>query len=246
MGYHEILASMIKKSGLPLRKIADNCKEFHVYIDQSYISKLQRGRQAPASEEVNIALAKVCDSDPGDLLFSAYMEKAPEMIKRFLEALIEYFRDMAIFVYTLKNPQFAPLFKEQIKSLSNYQIIKDFLVEDMPVLRKSNRQMRRLVKDEKFQKYLDHTLPGLLMNDASMEPVIHEGAVLSLDLPENNPSSGDIVCTMFKNERYVIRRYISIDDKIILVADNSKYEPISVDKDNVMFFAKVISMTIPL
>ena len=84
MSYSNFLSKTIKESGYSLRDIATLCeKQCNVKITASYLSKLQKeGNKNPASEPVNIAIAKVCKINPDDLLFEADMERAPESVKR--------------------------------------------------------------------------------------------------------------------------------------------------------------------
>ena len=63
---------------------------YGVSINPSYISKLRTGKQPPASDDVNIAIAKACgfEKQIEDFLFEAYLEKSPEYIKIYYLKLL--------------------------------------------------------------------------------------------------------------------------------------------------------------
>ncbi len=66
---------------------------------------------------------------------------------------------------------------------------------------------------------------GINMPDASMEPLIPEGAALHVQSVEYI-NSGSIVVAVDAEDNFVIRRYVKLKDSFILTADNSKFEPI--------------------
>lgn len=71
----------IEASGMSSQKIVDKMRMLGVNLDRSYISMLKNGRtKNPASDEVNIALAKVLGIDPSILRIAAVKEKiSPEL-----------------------------------------------------------------------------------------------------------------------------------------------------------------------
>jgi len=89
MNYSELLSNYIESSGLSIGEIARRMNdEKGVKIDRSYISMLKNGKtKNPASEEVNQALAEVTGGDPEKLILAAYLEKAPDSVKNFLEGV---------------------------------------------------------------------------------------------------------------------------------------------------------------
>lgn len=84
MKYAELLSSYINKSGLSLGEISLRLKSRGISADRSYISKLRNGVKPPASEELNVALAKVLGQGSDDLIIAAYIEKAPPLVKNIL------------------------------------------------------------------------------------------------------------------------------------------------------------------
>lgn len=81
MNYTELLRYYIETSGISLQKIVDKMKSQGVNLDRSYVSMLKNGKtKNPASDQVNIALAKVFGIDPSILRIAAVKEKiSPEL-----------------------------------------------------------------------------------------------------------------------------------------------------------------------
>jgi len=88
MKYQETLKAAINKSGKTLSRISKECFLYGVDISPSYISKLQNGDQAPATDGINLALARVLGLDEEDFVLLAYREKIPPEILKKLAAAI--------------------------------------------------------------------------------------------------------------------------------------------------------------
>jgi transcriptional regulator with XRE-family HTH domain len=77
--YSDILSEAIEKSGLKLYKI---CEKVGDIVGNSpsihYISRLQNGKNPPAGDELNQALATVLEIDPIEFKAAAYLEKIPD------------------------------------------------------------------------------------------------------------------------------------------------------------------------
>lgn len=82
--YADLLSFHIKRSGLTLREIAQQCRERGCPIDPSYISKLQTGRLPPPSEGISQILAQVLEASVEELTYWGYVEKAPKVIRQRL------------------------------------------------------------------------------------------------------------------------------------------------------------------
>ncbi|MCC3381952.1 S24 family peptidase [Paenibacillus farraposensis] len=66
--------------------IAKMINEKGVKIERSYISMLKNNKtKNPASEEINIAIAEVTGGDKEQLLMAAYLDRAPEKIKKVFD-----------------------------------------------------------------------------------------------------------------------------------------------------------------
>lgn len=242
MGYYETLIEMIEKSGLTLQEIADKCgTDYGVKINRSYISKLQTRKQAPASDEVNVALAKVCGGDVERFRYEGYIEKAPRYIKEFIESLTSTLKKMAIF--NLKSLISGDDLDRVIAGLNNTPDIElvakiNKAFEDTPNMEADYYRVTKNGNDLKVSPLL-----GARMNDDSMEPRIPKGAVLNLVNPDNL-KNGDIVLVRISNKLFLVRRYIVLSEGIILVSDNPSYEPIELKNINAEIIAKVKSITI--
>jgi transcriptional regulator with XRE-family HTH domain len=79
LDYAELLSKAINESGLKLNKITELIEDIiGSKPTKEYLSRLQNGRIAPASDRMNEALAKVLSVDPLELKAAAYREKIPE------------------------------------------------------------------------------------------------------------------------------------------------------------------------
>lgn len=62
-----------------------------------------------------------------------------------------------------------------------------------------------------------------------MSPLVPDGTHLQLNDP-SNVSNGDIVVTLVAKDKYIIRRYVPVDNKVILIAENTSFEPLTFSK----------------
>lgn len=84
--YAEILSDAISYSGLKLEKIADLVGEITgTRPSREYISRLQNGKNKPASDQLNDALAQILKIDPIELKAAAYREKIPPEVLKILQ-----------------------------------------------------------------------------------------------------------------------------------------------------------------
>lgn len=83
MRYSELLSKYIEQSGMTMADIAKKINDMGVKIERSYISMLKNNKtKNPASEEINIAIAEVTGGDKEQLLMAAYLDKAPEKVRK--------------------------------------------------------------------------------------------------------------------------------------------------------------------
>jgi transcriptional regulator with XRE-family HTH domain len=68
-----------------LEEVSSELEKLGLSASKQYLSRLQNGKNPPASEELNRALAKVTGGDADQLIWDGYIEKAPEEIKPILE-----------------------------------------------------------------------------------------------------------------------------------------------------------------
>lgn len=89
INYPQLLDEYVSKSGLSLNEIVKKMAEKGVKIDRSYISMLKNnGTKNPASEEINRALAEATGGDPDTLVLAAYLDRAPDVVKKAMRGPI--------------------------------------------------------------------------------------------------------------------------------------------------------------
>lgn len=227
MGYKELLSNMISNSNLKLKEIADKCEEIGVKINPSYISRLQTGNQAPASDEVNTAIATVCGGDVELLRFEASVEKSPDIVKTFVNEVTSYFRETTKQLFSAKLPEAVlPIVLEQIDSMSKLDIVNNFLKMD---------------KADGLENKAEINM-GPRIEDDSMEPLIPQGAIINIDR-EVEIKTGDYVVAEINEVGVMIRRIVIGDDEIVFLPENTIYECLQIEKDNVKLLGKVTGYT---
>ncbi|GLX68317.1 XRE family transcriptional regulator [Paenibacillus glycanilyticus] len=228
MGYHEMLIEMVENSKLTLKEIADKCGSFGVKINPSYISKLQTTKQAVASDEVNIAIARVCNGDIEQFRYEAYLAKAPDLIKDFIIKIISMYKQTTLISMQAQNvpEEYMQQYLEQLNNMHDLDFIKDFEGLELNEGLEENLTLIHKIEDD------------------SMEPRIPKGSICNVD-PNGMINSGDMVVAMYANE-VVIRRYILFNDMVVLLSENNKYPPIQANVNEIKVLAKIASLTIPL
>ncbi|MCM3145084.1 LexA family transcriptional regulator [Brevibacillus sp. MER 51] len=242
MGYYETLIEMIGKSGLTLQEIADKCESIYgVKINRSYISKLQTKKQAPASDEVNVAIAKVCGGDVERFRYEGYIEKAPPFIKDFIGDLTSTLKRQVISnLETLITGEDLERVTTGLNNTPDIELVNKIsaALDKVPNM---DADYYNVSKHEQELKLTP--LFGAKMNDDSMEPRIPIGSVLNLVNPDEL-KNGDIVLIRESNTSFLVRRYIKISSGVIFLSDNPSFEPIELHDSNFEIIAKVKSVTI--
>lgn len=255
MSYSNFLANTIKNSGYSLRDIASLCeKKCNVKITAAYLSKLQKeGNQNPASEKVNVAIAKVCKINPEDLLFEADLERAPESVKQVVETMVSFIKSMFIGIepsITTKNEEERLEIQNKLDEYINMgtrQFIQMILQEDSNIDFSNPFSQDILLSDEEQNTIQDIFLKfsiGVKMLDNSMFPTIKEGAKLEL-VKLDTYNTGDIVSVEVEGKN-LIRTYIDSGKNVTLLPINTDFEPITISKSKINISGKVKSYTIEL
>ena len=248
MRYHEMLSKMILHSGMTLREISNKCKERGVKVDPSYISKLQSGNFNPASDEVNKAIAEVCSHSPDELLYAAYLEKAPPMIQDFIIQLLDFFRNTAQSLTEHVPTRTSQVIEQEFINLSDQDLVRRILSQKEILDFLSRLVANRDSNLEDFKEsYLDEiskTLLGITMSDNSMEPLIPEGA--RIHLRQEPFVSGNIYALTVPDGRFLIRRCVFQEGKAILIAEHKTIPPETYLTSDLLFSGRVVSMAVSL
>lgn len=255
MSYANFLSNTIKNSGYSLRSIASLCeKKYNVKITASYLSKLQQKKNKnPASERVNIAIAKVCGINPDDLIFEADLERAPENVKNIVELMVNYIKSLYInFIPSInfKDTEKQEIFESEMNKYINMGT-REFITE---MLNQENLDIEDpleqsiLIPQEDSDLMQDIFMKftiGITMLDNSMFPIIKQGAKIEL-IKLDEYSNGDIVSVELKDGTNIIRTYVESGNNIVLIPANQDFETLTISKKDIEIKGKVKSYTIEL
>lgn len=230
MNYYEKLNKMIEESDLTLKEIAEKCKLHGISINPSYISKLRTEKQPPASDEVNIAIARACgfEEQIEDFLFEAYLEKSPKYIKGLLLDIVNMLLQSAkTSLKALLPPNQFPLAEIQLNQMTKYQILRHTL--DSTLALNSN-----------------NVIPAktIQMPDDSMEPLIPEKSVLYLE-EVDTIQDGDIIVAII-NDSYIVRKHIIIENKSVLISLKQGISPLMTDSQELTIIGKTTKIMMTL
>lgn len=241
MSYSDAMKKMIQKSGFTLQDIANKCSDAGVQITPSYLSKLQSGKQAPASEEVNIAIAKACNGDPDDLLFEAYLEKAPTLLKDFTTKLISSLKKIMINVIPDDMPKLTKQATiNHINFMSDRELISMIAHdEDDPLTTLGNTYIGKDFLAENLSIPVNPII-GIPMPDDSMMPIIPKGAPLQLT-SHLKFKDGDIVVVETPDKNILVRRFVKLGAQTALIAENREFESITLKRKDIKVIARVKS-----
>lgn len=243
MSYRQLLSQMIEQSGLSLREIARRCNEKGQKIDASYISKLQTGKQITASEEINRTIAEVCGGNTDQLIWDGYMEKAPSIIRDYVNATLPSLKETMNMVFPLMFPaEQANMLSQHIGNMSPVELIKVVNEQSGPIIGNiSDNYKLTEIDGEKVDIDLRQTI-GIPMMDASMEMLIPCGAIMKLEPINGLPKNGSIIVYKKTNSIYVRRWYLK-GNEIFLMPANSNYEPTIEKLEELQILGKVKSYT---
>lgn len=228
MKYSDLVKEYIRKSGMSLSEIVSKIEKEHgVKIDRTYLSRLQNGKtNQPASDEVNRALALVTGGDVEELLMAALIEKAPAEIK-----------DMVRLLNTMKklNGDLIDLDPKMVtipvlgyiaagKPIFADEHIIDWDLIPRPAHYEKNGYFALIVK-----------------GDSMVGSGIYDGYKVIVKV-QSWVEDGEIAVVNVDGENATLKRVKYLDGKIVLMADNPKYDPIIVDNENARIVGKVIQV----
>lgn len=253
MSYSTFLSDIIKDSGKSLRQISLECKnKYNVTATASYISKLQTGSQTPASDKVNIAIAKVCKINPEDLIFEAYFERSPEIVKDTINKMINFIKNMYLSLLTMDDIKRLGIENEIQKylNMNTRQFVQEMVNDNtdyespleinIPMNKSATTSNDEAIK-EMFMKFSI----GFKMLDSSMIPIIPEGAKIELDNTKEL-KNGDIVVVVLDDNNYIIRTYVKNENVITLIPSNKLFETKSYNEKDIIIKGRVKSITTEL
>lgn len=269
MAYKDTLSEIINKSGLSLREIANRCKVLGISISNSYISQLQTGKLPPPSEDVSIAISKVCAENPERLVIEGYLEKAPEIMRYYFYLCAETNKqllvtlDKVVSLVKSENKEeyedFCQRYQGNIDSIDRLELLHDsisFLEKVDRSSRKNKINLSSLISEKLFNKKEYQYIDGEhdFMEDDSMEPLIPKSSLLEISsyrtidkkkhiMTYNDPSNKDVIFfTLNRDGKRYVRRFYNHAGKITLIPENSKYDVIYEDSiDNIFIYGKVIA-----
>jgi transcriptional regulator with XRE-family HTH domain len=252
MTYSEMLHSIILESKLSLRQIASKCEALGISITPSYISQLKNNKLPPPNPEVSIAIAKACSSKlHAALVFLGYMEKAPEIIKDYMNTSTKLYKLM---LENLCDGQTqVPLTKEardfisRLDVISAFELTKNYLNEGQFGLTKELAEEMILVSGGAINTANDGITT--FVNDTSMSPTIPIHSMLTI-MPTKISliKEKDIIALYpYGRKMVTLRRIFFIKNLILLIPEDTTHDIISTDSlEKVDYVGKVISYKVDL
>jgi hypothetical protein len=244
MSYTEIFNKVIDYSNMSIRNISAESKRYDKSISPSYISRLKNNDTAPATEEVNRMIAEICGyPDPDELVFEAYIENAPQVIKTFISGLLRFFEKTFTQAYINGLPKKeAGILKEQFYNDDfRYSILKTFL--DNRLIDSMFKSLKNPIAiNSKKQKMIIPNFGAYIMLDDSMSPTISKGDKLQIN-SSLNIGIGDIGLFQFEGEKELkTRRLFKEDGKLLLIPENKRHNIIKCNPEKVTIHGKVIAI----
>ncbi len=231
--YAAVLAKLVSDSGMTLREISDQCRKQNVAIDPSYISRLQTGRQAPASDAVNTAIAEACGVEPDELLIAAYAEKAPAFVQNLIDRIARYLREFTKDIINQRFPE--TLAKNKISALdklSSWSFVYH-------VINEPEYKAKHL--SGPFDPTRNRNLFTFTMPDNSLAEIPCGAKVVVTKVQGfGEISIGDYVLIALPDGTHLVRRYLRCADQVVLLADNVTCQSYELDEENMQVLGKVI------
>lgn len=242
--YTELLSRLIENSGKTLTEIASLCRQnYDVRITQSYISKLRTGKQPPAMEPINRALAEVCGGDPDELQYAAFYDRSPATIRRVLRLVAQAARLGIKHVITdaeeAEDPELKQVFTSDwalFKGLEE-QVLNEDTWDTFLENASSSMEFPIMNEPREFSRWR--------MTSEEMEPLIPASSLLHLRPLPDERNDGEIVVVK-KGDDTVVRRVTMVKGEISLVPYNPKYSAILFDNTDMQMVARVEGYTFSL
>lgn len=244
MPYSEVLAKMIQDSKLPIKEIANLCKEQGLNITPSYISQLKSGKVNPPSDEVSRAISKICGVDEEKLVIEAYLDKSPRDILEYIQSTRF---SMVTASLTMYENIFPPELLQELKQTLSNLSLADFILE----INKSEQLSKSSVNnniytseyhsdDENFNLNISLINPmGIPVKDNSMYPLIPEGSLITCELKDNYNDGDILYFKVIETNDFFIRKCFIQSENFIFIPLNTGYESLTIEKSNIQILGKV-------
>lgn len=246
MSYRELLSQMIESSGLSLREISRRCIDKGQKIDASYLSKLQTGKLITSSEDINRTIAEVCGGNADQLVWHGYMDKAPSIIRDYVNTTLPSLKDMLkMLIPSMVQPEQVDMLTTHIDNLSPIELVK--LVNEMMLAQDLDigNDFHVSFSNNHSIEIDDYNVITLPMLDDSMESIIPMGANMKVVPIQGIPENGTVVVYK-KDDCVYVRRWYSKGDEIILIPSHEDYDPIMDEINHLTIIGQVKSYTLNL
>ncbi len=229
MSYAKMLESIINASELSLRQIAKRCSDIDVRITPSYISQLKNGKLSPPSEDISLALAKVCGSkSQSQLVFQGYMEKAPNLVREYMLASSALNKIMLESLCKTSGEVTSEFRKyiEDLDVLSALEMSSRFVgtasqVKGYNLLKEISLSTGNVVKSDE-----QSNMVNFFLSDSSMSPTIPvHSYVYILPTRKELLKDRDIIGFYPPNSKVVtLRRIFTAQGKLMLIPEDKSHQ----------------------
>ncbi len=247
MRYATMLDDMIKSSELSLRQISKRCSELEISITPSYVSQLRNGKLPPPSEEISLALAKVCGArNQTHLVFQGYMEKAPAIVREYMlasSALNKIMLESLCKASGNVSDDFKK-FIEELDVLAALEMSSKFVSADDPskahaLVKEIALATNKAVKFDENSEMINFFVP-----DTSMAPLIPvHSYVYILPTRKDLLKDRDIIAFYPPNSKSItLRKQFTVSGKIVLIPEDKSHSLYFYnDVADINYIGKVVS-----
>lgn len=180
MKYSDLLKKYIKESRLTLDEVSEKIEEEGLTASKQYLSKLQNGKTPPASEKMNKALARITGGDEEKLIFEAYMEKAPDEVKKQYSFLLKGLK---------QEIEEAPTVREKILSDKDFfSYIKKIVIDGIDD-EKMIRRLETLNDQEEFINILENEIKNFDLLEMRFEDYFTSQSIVNEFILEESSSN---------------------------------------------------------
>jgi len=247
MSYAGMLDDIIKKSELSLRQISKRCAELGISITPSYVSQLRNGKLPPPSEEISLAISKVCGAkQQSHLVFQGYMEKAPAIVREYMLASSTLNKIMleSLCRATGTVSDDFKRFIEELDVLAALEMSSKFISADDPhkahaLVREIALATNKPVKLDEQSEMINFFLP-----DTSMAPLIPiHSYVYILPTRKDLLKDRDIIAFYPPNSKSIsLRKLFTVGGKLVLIPEDKSHALyIFNDVSDISYIGKVVS-----